>query len=299
MAENAETPELDTSSGDSTDESMAAIAEMLSTAFAVVGGTIGNPCIRARGVGDRAITAHFWNDQLIGGVLFWATESQESVRGAIANWGRGYAGAGGGKAFGTYLINNYRIDGQEFPPMLAAVAMHIRENLPAGEGNAQIPSVNEGYRLGPGIYIRPGGGGIQGSVAARAYENWRTWMRNNVYSTWAGRTNWQARLVSWVGRSRSGWTVWEAGDPIDPVSKIGRNFTRIAELQREEREEQALCDLQAQTQAVVGQGGIATIQSQIAAELAGTEAEERTKRIQVAAVAIALLGGFILIGGQR
>jgi len=279
MAEQTE-PTLDESSASSMDDSMEAIANAISFAVGVVGGAVADPCANRTDLFNRMMYSTRLNNRLLAGATWWAGVSQSKVRQAIQNWGRGAAGAAGGRPFGTYLINHYTIH----HPLL------VGANLVNGRGNNRPSSSNVGFELGPGVHVGPNRT-LQGSRVVQAWDDWVHKMRTQwVYATAPARPLWRERLVSWVGRSRDDWRIWVPGDPVDPNSRIGRNWAAIETLRVQMEANARDCDLRVQTSREVALGEQETAQGIIAADILKTQEQEQTERTQAIAVALAGFG---------
>lgn len=287
-------PTLDTSTAASADESMEVIATAITSAMGIVGSVIGDPCANKTGLFNRMMFATRLNNALIAGTTWWAGTSQNKVRAAMANWGRGARGSAGGRPFGTYLINHYTVD----------LPGRVGFNLVNGRGNDRPSGLNQAApghpRLGPGVYVGPNRT-LQGSVVARAWDEWAHKMRTQwVYATSPARPLWRERLESWVGRTRDDWRIWVPGDPVSPDSRIGRNWIAIENLRAEHEAVSADCERRLETARQMGLAQSETEQGMIAAGLEQGLAEETTERTQVITLALAAFGAtWLLTRGRR
>jgi hypothetical protein len=270
--------------GAQVDSSWTQVAVALSQLFTGVLGAIGDPCTQTTLLWDRYAEGTKKMNRMLNMAEYVADMNQTRVIGAIGNWGRGYSGATGGRPFETYLVNNFTV----WNPI------EIRRAIPNGTGNNRPRGINSGLKLGPGIYVKPGGRALQGSVVRRAYDEWLRIMHRDVYSTVIGRIRWQEKLERWVGRSRNDWTYWRRGDPVDPNSELGRNIERFAAVLEEHTRQAGLCETLVTYPSEVAAGTFGQIAGQqdverqaIAADLEKSRLEDETQQRNVLVLAVA------------
>jgi len=290
-------PELDTSSGNTIDSSVADLGEAIVGLVDSALGLIGDPCTQRTFLHDRTEVILKFREKLLKAARYTAEMNQGKVRGSIRNWGRGYPGATGGIYFETWLTSHETV-WNPFP---------IAYNLVSGRGDERPSRNNSGYRLGPGVYVAPSGRRLQGSRVRAAYDDWVEFQQHNVWSTVLGKPRWQEKLVRWVGRSRNDWRVWLPGDPVDPNSEFGLVDQRL-ELIREEHEEQsAQCHaltafplLATQMQFSLGTKQQAVDVLNIQTDLEKTRLEKQSEQRNLLILAAAGFGlTFLLTQGRR
>ena len=244
MSENA-APELDTSSAANADASMEAIANAASFITGTIAGVLDNPCANETDLNNRMMRSTRFNNLLVSGTTWWAESNQNAVRAAMRNWGRGAAGATGGRPFGDFLIRNYTVH----HPLL------VGASLVNGRGNNRPSSSNVGFELGPGIHVGPNRT-LQGYRVVEAWDSWAHLMRTQwVHAPGTGRVYWRERLLAWAGRTTDDWRIWVPGTPVLETSRIGRNWQAIESL-KEQRDAMAeACAFRVRSQVEIQLGG--------------------------------------------
>ena len=180
---------------------------------------------------------------LLGAANAIAATGHNAANRVIDSWGRNLAGSEQGMSFGRWMDLLHPIPG-------------VTGDMIDGHLPASPRSIN---RTGRGVLLAnrawwiyaPGAttdqqhfhsGTFRGQLFRDDVHAWANDMRAGVIPTGPDPVrHWRTTLPALVGRSRSDWTIWQPGDPVEPNSAIGQYLELLATNRRMSVEQGQLC----------------------------------------------------------